>query len=515
MSALRRLRLPLSKIVATIGPASEELPVLPQVVDAGMRLMRLNFSHATEEEVELRMKNLALSPTAAPTQLGGCCAVVLDTAGPEVRTGVLRAMKESGNRRAKVTIEKGSEVMLSPDPALDGDGDASRLFVSYKNIAKSVSAGSKVLLDDGEIILEVSKVSGDDVHCVAENTGELGSRKGVNLPGSVVDLPAMADKDLKDLTYGLSHDMDYIAASFVRSAEGVREIREFAAEVVRAKFGPSHPVPLIISKIESQQALDNFDEILDESDAIMVARGDLGVEVPLQTVALWQKKIVQACNAAGKPVVVATQMLESMQKNPRATRAEVSDVTNAILDGADCVMLSGESANGQYPVESVAFMRDICNETEAASVEMGVNATAGGGLMPGWLIAGDAPPGDALSAAARSAVLASHGADATAILCLAEEGDSGALARAVAKFRPDVPVLVGCASAKVARQLQLHRALHPVVLDGGAAAADALPKLLVMSSDAGVTLPGDAVVLLGPEEWGGGWSLTSRIVTLA
>ena len=508
MAALRRLRLPLSKIVATIGPASEELPVLPQIVDAGMRIMRVNFSHATEEEVELRMKNLALSPTAAPTTLSGCAAVMLDTAGPEVRTGVLRAMKESGNRRAKVTIEKGSEVMLSPDPALDGDGDASKLFVSYKNIAKSVSVGSKVLLDDGEIILEVSRVAGDAVHCVAENTGELGSRKGVNLPGSEVDLPAMAEKDLKDLTYGLGHDMDYIAASFVRSAEGVREIRSFAAEVVRAKFGPAHPVPLIISKIESQQALDNWDEILAESDAIMVARGDLGVEVPLQTVALWQKKIVADCNDAGKPVIVATQMLESMQKNPRATRAEVSDVTNAVLDGADCVMLSGESANGAYPVESVAFMRSICDETEAAAAETGTNAAAAIGMS---LL-----PGDATEAAAQSAVLASRAADASAILCVAMEGsDSGGLARAVAKFRPDVPVLVACGSTKVARQLQLHRALHPVVLDGGAGAADALPRLLAMSSDAGVTLPGDTVVVLGPEAWGGAASLTSRIVTLS
>lgn len=191
------------------------------------------------------------------------------------------------------------------------------------------------------------------MHCVADNTGELGARKGVNLPGSVVDLPAMAPKDRKDLAYGLGHDMDYIAASFVRTAEGVREIRDYAAEVVREKFGPDHPIPLIISKIESQEALDNWDEILDESDAIMVARGDLGVEVtlqtvamplfcfmpcclctmprylspqvPLQTVAIWQKKIVADCNAAGKPVIVATQMLESMQKNPRATRAEVTD----------------------------------------------------------------------------------------------------------------------------------------------------------------------------------------------
>ena len=382
MSALRRLRLPLTKIVATIGPASEALPTLPLVVDAGMRLMRLNFSHATEDEVELRLKNLKLCPTAAPNQLGGGCAVLLDTQGPEIRTGGLRVVREQNNRRAKVTIEKGvgvwkkqglhgrpaaqatdwpklaeapgslrhalaltgafgepagrrlsnlvfdtgADVVLSTDPALADDSDAARIFVTYGKIAESVGVGSKVLLDDGAIILDVKAISGGEVrrsastpspapspppspststprcpsrcpsplpwplvpkvHCVAENTGELGARKGVNLPGSVVDLPAMAPKDRKDLAYGLGHDMDYVAASFVRTAEGVREIRDYAAEVVREKFGPEHPIPLIISKIESQEALDNWDEILDESDAIMVARGDLGVEVTLQTLAM-------------------------------------------------------------------------------------------------------------------------------------------------------------------------------------------------------------------------------------
>ena len=383
MSALRRLRLPLTKIVATIGPASEALPTLPRVVDAGMRLMRLNFSHATEDEVELRLKNLKLCPTAAPNQLGGGCAVLLDTQGPEIRTGGLRVVREQNNRRAKVTIEKGggvcgkqrpvwpassaqaadwpklveapgnlrrglalrgasgepagrrlsnlvfdtgADVVLSTDPALADDSDAARIFVTYGKIAESVGVGSKVLLDDGAIILDVKAISGGEVrrsastpspapspspspststprcparcpsplpwplvpkvHCVAENTGELGARKGVNLPGSVVDLPAMAPKDRKDLAYGLGHDMDYVAASFVRTAEGVREIRDYAAEVVREKFGPEHPIPLIISKIESQEALDNWDEILDESDAIMVARGDLGVEVTLQNLAI-------------------------------------------------------------------------------------------------------------------------------------------------------------------------------------------------------------------------------------
>jgi len=504
MALRSRLRLPLTKIVATIGPASEELPTLPRVVDAGMRLMRLNFSHATEEEVELRIKNLALSPTAAATQLGGCCAVLLDTQGPEIRTGGLRVVREQNNRRAKVTIEKGAEVVLSTDPAVEDDGDASKLFVSYKKITESVGVGSKVLLDDGAIILDVTAVTGSEVQCVAENTGELGARKGVNLPGSVVDLPAMAPKDLKDLAYGLSHDMDYIAASFVRSAEAVREIRSYAAEIVAERFGPEHPLPLIISKIESQEALDNWDEILDESDGIMVARGDLGVEVPLQTVAIWQKKMVADCNAAGKPVIVATQMLESMQKNPRATRAEVADVTNALVDGTDCVMLSGESANGQYPVESVEFMRSVCDETEEFVADEGMNAESSAAMN-----ALDLEPDDKLDAAARSAVLAARAASASAILCAAADGD---LARSLSKFRPDVPVVVGCHDAKLARQLQIFRALHPLVVEP---APDMLAKLLASCTEAGVTLPGDNVVVIGEESWGGLHStLTTRVVEI-
>lgn len=465
--------------------------------------MRLNFSHATEDEVELRLKNLKLSPTAAPNHLGGGCAVLLDTQGPEIRTGGLRVVREQNNRRAKVTIEKGADVVLSTDPALADDSDAARIFVTYGKLAESVGVGSKVLLDDGAIILEVKAISGGEVHCVAENTGELGARKGVNLPGSVVDLPAMAPKDRKDLAYGLAHDMDYIAASFVRTAEGVREIREYAAEVVREKFGPEHPIPLIVSKIESQEALDNWDEILDESDAIMVARGDLGVEVPLQTVAIWQKKIVADCNAAGKPVIVATQMLESMQKNPRATRAEVADVTNALIDGTDCVMLSGESANGQYPVEAVDFMRGICDETERFVAEEGMTAEAAAALA--------LEPDDRLDATARGAVLASRAVSAAAILCASPDGE---LARALSRFRPDVPVVVACADAKTARQLQIYRALHPVVLE--AAAAEPMAALLAACAEVGVTLPGDDVVLVGEEAWNGhAAALTTRIVEVA
>jgi pyruvate kinase len=219
-----------------------------------------------------------------------------------------------------------------------------------------VVARLQVLLDDGLVILTVDEVLADSVVCVIENTSEIGERKGVNLPGIVTDLPPMSEKDREDIRFGMEHDIDMVAASFVRNAEGVREIRTYL-ESCHQQYSPAPaetPLPLIIAKIESTEALDNLHEIIEEADGVMVARGDLGVEVPLEEVALWQKEIVAACVAVGKPVVVATQMLETMQKNPRPTRAEVADVTNAVLDEADAVMLSGESANGKYPVLSVS-----------------------------------------------------------------------------------------------------------------------------------------------------------------
>ncbi|KAJ1385802.1 pyruvate kinase, partial [Ochromonadaceae sp. CCMP2298] len=327
-------RLPLTKIVATIGPASENLPTLSHVVDAGMRLMRINFSHATYEEADLRMANLnkcfginSLSAvtSSAETKFSNMRAVMLDTQGPEIRTGSFAG----GVKEVELVI--GDTIELTTEENVRTAQSASRLWISYGKLLETVEAGSRVLLDDGavEVMVQSKDLGNNTVTCQVMNSGTLGNKKGVNMPGLVVQLPAMSLKDKEDIKWGITNDVDFIAASFVRKASDVSEIRAYCAELMallpQAKRGP---IPLIISKIESVEALVNFDSILEESDAIMVARGDLAVEIPMETIANVQKEIVKRCNKAGKPVIVATQMLETMQKNPRPTRAECTDVAN-------------------------------------------------------------------------------------------------------------------------------------------------------------------------------------------
>jgi pyruvate kinase len=336
-----RHRQQLVKIVATIGPTSEQAEPMLKVVSSGMRVMRLNFSHATKEEVELRCTNLQ----AAQEKLGrnnNVRAILLDTKGPEIRTGKL-ANDDSGHET--VTLQAGDRITLHTSASVrDAGSSATNLYIDYAGLPKCLKPGMKVLLDDGAIFLSVEStdVGNGTVTCKINNTGDLRSRAGVNLPlADISDLPAMSDKDKADIKYGMTKDIDFVAASFVQTAQGVREIRAHIQQCAKELgWSDDMPLPLIISKIETAGALTHFDEILQESDAIMVARGDLGVEIPLQQVTNAQNEMAAACNAAGKPVIVATQMLESMSKNPRPTRAEVSDVTHSAAH-ADCVMLSG------------------------------------------------------------------------------------------------------------------------------------------------------------------------------
>jgi len=467
----------LSKIVATIGPTSEQLPVMKDIVRSGMRVMRLNFSHATVEEVELRMTNLKLSkgrhsifnPCASESSVQqNVRAVLLDTRGPELRTGKL-AGDESGH--ATVNIEAGSTVVLdTTDEVRDGGSTASRLYIDYPKLHKCLVPGMKVLLDDGAIILTVTEVESGKEHgtvtCVADNTGEIRSRAGVNLPGAETDLPAMSAKDRVDIKYGMTIDVDYVAASFIQNAEGVREIKAYMEQCAQelaaeGQWESGRPLPLVISKIESVSGLKNFDEILKESDGIMVARGDLGVEIPIQQVTNAQKEMVAECNAAGKPVIVATQMLESMAKNPRPTRAEVADVTNAIYDGADCVMLSGETAKGKYPVQVVQTMNEIIASAEHFTKHSmpGPNLASRDRFVQGQA---DRADKGVDAAVAKAAVIAAEERDAAVIVVLTSQGS---LPRMISAYRPNVPILAFCPNAKVARQLMVHRGIHPIHID--------------------------------------------------
>ena len=335
-----------TKIVCTIGPASESIEKLTQLMEAGMNVARLNFSHGDHEEHGARIKNIR----EASKKTGKNVAILLDTKGPEIRTHTMV--------NGTIELQSGSKSIIS---MTEVEGTPEKFSVTYEGLIDDVQVGSKILLDDGLIGLEVEKLDKEngEIHVNVLNTGILKNKKGVNVPGVSVKLPGITEKDANDILFGIEQDVDFIAASFVRRASDVLEIRELLE-----KNNGTHIQ--IIPKIENQEGVDNIDEILEVSDGLMVARGDLGVEIPAEEVPLVQKDLINKCNAVGKPVITATQMLDSMQSNPRPTRAEASDVANAIFDGTDAIMLSGETAAGNYPVESVQTMHNIASRAESA-----------------------------------------------------------------------------------------------------------------------------------------------------
>lgn len=333
-----------TKIVCTIGPATADVEVLKKMILAGMNVARLNFSHGGYQDQERFIKAVK----QAREEVNMPVALLLDTQGPEIRTGKLA--------EAPALLKAEEEFTLVNEDII---GDNTKVSVTYKDLYKDVKPGTTILIDDGKIEIEVDRIEGKNVVCKVMNGGELGNRKSINVPGTHINLPALKDKDIQDLKDGCKGDFDYIAASFIRSADDVLAIRK----VLDENGGKDIK---IISKIESQEGIDNFQSILEVSDGIMVARGDMGVEIPMEEVPIVQKRFIKECNRAGKMVITATQMLESMTTNPRATRAEVSDVANAVFDGTGAIMLSGESAMGKYPVQCVETMTKIATAVEAS-----------------------------------------------------------------------------------------------------------------------------------------------------
>jgi len=511
----------LTKIVATIGPTSEQADVMQKVIRCGMRIMRLNFSHATVEEVELRMKNIrgckghhGLSEMEERFSHGSSNlrAVLLDTRGPEIRTGKLR---NDVSGKDTIKLETGAKISLHTDTKwIEAGSTETDLFIDYATLSKSLAPGKRVLLDDGAISLSVDSIVDEHtVECTILNNGELRSRAGVNLPGVETDLPALTAKDKIDIKYGLTKDIDYIAASFVQNAAGVREIRRYVRHVMTNELGidADYPEPLIISKIETMSALRNFHEILMESDGIMVARGDLGVEIPIMQITNAQKEMVAACNAVGKPVIVATQMLESMAKNPRPTRAEVADVTNAVYDGADCVMLSGESAKGKYPVETVKMMNEIILTAERFASALPELAGVGMRGHAWWMkpkeqqhvqtksLASGILKGktiqfrSALDSVAKAAVMAAEERKVQAIIVLTLHGF---MPRLISAYRPSVPIVAFCPSEKVGRQLMIHRGIHPVLGASGISPSKLPSQAIKDAKQMGFVDAGDEVVIV-------------------
>jgi pyruvate kinase len=448
-----------TKIVCTIGPSSESLDMLKKLISAGLNVARLNFSHGDFEEHGNRIINIR----RACKELNSTVAILLDTKGPEIRLGKLK--------EEPVELVQGEHIVLTTEEML---GDAKRVSITYKNLPNDVHIGSTILIDDGLIGLKVVDIRGSEIQCRIINGGQIKSKKGVNVPGVRISLPGITEKDRNDIIFGIEQGIDFIAASFVRKASDVLEIRELLE-----RYNASHIQ--IISKIENQEGVDNMDEILEVSDGLMVARGDLGVEIPAEEVPLVQKSMIEKCNRAGKPVITATQMLDSMQRNPRPTRAEASDVANAIFDGTDAIMLSGETAAGKYPLESVQTMSRIAERAESAlpyreifvkqSLAQQTNVT------------------EAISQAVANSSL---DLDAKAIITSTE---SGYTARMVSKYRPKAPIIAVTPREQVMRRLCLIWGAFPVKGE----IADTTDQMIEMAVDSGIRMGyirlGDLVVI--------------------
>eukprot|EP00182_Erythrolobus_australicus_P006273 CAMPEP_0185830870 /NCGR_PEP_ID=MMETSP1353-20130828/1134_1 /TAXON_ID=1077150 /ORGANISM="Erythrolobus australicus, Strain CCMP3124" /LENGTH=505 /DNA_ID=CAMNT_0028528863 /DNA_START=82 /DNA_END=1599 /DNA_ORIENTATION=+ len=424
-----------TSIICTVGPKVANVTMLGKLLDEGMDVMRLNFSHGDHKYHAATIDALREALAKRP---GKICAIALDTKGPEIRTGQLEA------GASEVKIESQSEVIITTNDDFAEKGSSKCIYVDYKDLPRTVRPGMAIYIDDGLLNLEVVECRADSVVCVAINTAFLGSKKGVNLPGAIVTLPAVSEKDKSDLLFGVAKSVDMIFASFIRRAEQVEEIRTVLGEASKNIK--------IFSKIENQEGLDNFDDILRVTDGVMVARGDLGIEIPPSKVFTAQKFLIRKCNIAGKPVICATQMLESMIVNPRPTRAEVSDVGNAIVDGADCVMLSGETAKGKYPLDAVRTMDHVAREAEEFVDNERVCE---------YMRAKTPRPLSNMEGVAHAAVRMSFEEGISMIVIISETGDT---ARVVAKYRPLVPIFSITGSPTAARHSVMNRGVFPILV---------------------------------------------------
>lgn len=415
-----------TKIVCTMGPNENDYELLLKLAKT-MDVARFNFSHGNHEEHLSRLEMLR----KARKEVGRPIAALLDTKGPEIRTGVL----EGGN---KITLQEGDEITLTTEEVV---GTKQKIYINYEHLHEDVKPGNVILIDDGLIGLEVLSVNGQEIHCKVTNGGELGERKGVNVPNVPIQLPSITEKDIEDIRFGISEEFDFIAASFVRSADAIRQIRALLDEAGSQMK--------IIAKIESQEGLDNLDSIIDEADGIMVARGDLGVEVEARRLPHLQREIIEKCNFHGKLVITATQMLDSMIRNPRPTRAEVTDVANAVENGTDAVMLSGETANGKYPVEAAETMASIVEYSEqfldykqfkTRLVERTVYESIG-------------------NAVCAASVTTAHELHAKAIVAPTLTGITASM---IAKYRPRTNIFALSPSQVTTRQMMLYWGVTPI-----------------------------------------------------
>ena len=457
-----------TKIVCTLGPSSHTYERLIELVDAGMNVCRLNFSHGTHDDHAELIKLIRKVSKVKGVPL----AILQDLQGPKIRVGVLPD--------AGITLVKGEEVIFTSGKAKP----PAKIPVTYPNLHKDVKPGQEILLDDGLLSVEVLRVRGEDVSCRVKQGGLLTSHKGMNLPQTKTSISAISEKDRDDLRFGVEQGVDWVALSFVRAAEDLRELRRLISRFER-ETGVVVDAPLkIIAKIEKPEAVEVMDEIIAETDGIMVARGDLGIEIPAAKVPMVQKRLIQACLEAGKPVIVATQMLDSMIHHPRATRAEISDIANAVLDETDATMLSGETASGEFPVEAVKAMSSTIVEVEHS---------LGDGQEAHLHITSSTQ-----EAMTNITALLARARGAKAIMVATQTGRAAYL---VSRERPHIPVFAATPSERVVRQLALSRGVIPLHLPARTM-ADLLKKGFAAMRETGQVKKGDEVIIVAGEPLG-------------
>jgi len=490
----------LSGIVCTIGPISRSPEVLLELIENGMNVARMNFSHGTHEYHAGTIANCRTAAKMYEDKYGvnPSLAIALDTKGPEIRTGLLEG--DTGTK--EVTLKAGSTIKVTANDEFKEKCTAECFWVDYKNISKVVTPGKRLFIDDGLISVKCTEIGEDFFMGVVENEGNLGSRKGCNLPGTDTDLPAVSEKDKADLLFGVEQDVDMVFASFIRNADGVQQIRDVLGDAGKNIW--------VIPKIENQQGIKNLTEIIASCEGLMVARGDMGIEIPTEKVFIAQKQMIAECNRAGKAVICATQMLESMVKKPRPTRAEASDVANAILDGSDCVMLSGETAKGDFPIICVKTMAKISKEAEACCWNERIFEDMMRAESKGASI-------DATSTTAISAVLASYKCKAAAIVVLTTSGKTSHI---VSKYKPQCPILSVTRFDQVARQMQLFRGCIPLYYskerpaDWMTDVDERVQYAIDFGKRSSFIAPGDNVVVITGWKQGAGSSNTVRILTV-
>ena len=448
-----------TKIVATIGPTSESEEMLEKLFQAGVNVCRLNFSHGDHNEHQKRIDAIK----RVRERMNLPIALMLDTKGPEIR---LKNFKEG-----VVEIKQGQDFTLTTRDIL---GDETIVGISYEGLPRDLEVGGRVLIDDGLVEFRVKELKGTEILMEALNDGVLKNHKGVNIPNVRISLPALTEKDIEDIIFGVQNDMDFIAASFIRKASDVNDIRRILED--------NHGIKVdIISKIENQEGVDNIDEIINVSDGIMVARGDLGVEVPTEKIPLIQKELIRKCNLAGKAVITATQMLDSMMRNPRPTRAEVTNIANAIIDGSSAIMLSGETAAGKYPVEAVQMMYSIAINTE--------NSLDYKEMLKLRSMRNEITTTNAIS---KATVNTASDLGAKAIITATS---SGYTSKAISKFRPKAAIIAATTSEKVMRKMALEWGVYPVLAPLSKSTDEVIDLSVKATIEAGYAGEGDLVVI--------------------